>query len=93
MYIIEGIAYPDKKTDLLKITEVKVLPGYTLWLKFSTGEEKVFDFSSLLDAPAFLPLKDKSLFDSVRLERGFPIWNDGDIDISPEYLYKNGKTA
>lgn len=93
MYIIDGIAYPDKKGELLKVLEVRILPGYTLWLKFSTGEEKLFDFSSLLDAPAFLPLKDKSLFDSVRLDRGFLVWNDGDIDISPEYLYVNGKTA
>ena len=93
MYIIEGVAYPDKRMDLLKVTEIKVLPEYVLWLKFSTGEEKIFDFSSLLNKPAFLPLKEKSLFDSVRLDRGFPVWNDGDIDISPEYLYVNGKTA
>ena len=93
MYIVDDIAYAQKKAELLKVTEIKVVSGYTLWLKFSTGEEKLFDFFPLLDKPAFIPLNDQKVFSAVQLDHGFPIWQNGDIDISPEFLYENGKTA
>ena len=35
----------------------------------------------------------KTLFNAVSLDHGIPVWQNGDIDISPEYLYENGKTA
>ena len=50
----------------------------------------VFDFSKELNSPAFSPLKDKAIFNSVYIDYGVTVWNDGDIDIAPEYLYKNG---
>ena len=93
MYIIDGIAYPDVKQELLKVTKVKVLPEYVLLITFNNGESRLFDFTPLLDKPAFIPLRQKALFNSVRIDHGFPIWQDGEIDISPEYLYENGKIA
>ena len=81
------------KKELLKVVEVKTLPEYNLWIKFNNGEIRLFDFSSLLDKPAFVPLNDKALFNAVSLDHGIPVWQNGDIDISPEYLYENGKTA
>ena len=93
MYVIDGIAYPKIKKELLKVVEVKTLPEYNLWIKFNNGEIRLFDFSSLLDKPAFVPLNDKTLFNAVSLDHGLPVWQNGDIDISPEYLYENGKTA
>jgi hypothetical protein len=32
----------------------------------------------------------KSVFNSVYTEYGVPVWKEGDMDISPEILYKDG---
>lgn len=59
MYICDGIAYAGEKIPEVKVCGVRPLADYKLWLRFSTGETKIFDFKTLLDQPAFLPLKDK----------------------------------
>ena len=79
MYIKNGIAYAGEQTQPLKISGVRPLEDYKLWVRFSNGEVKIFDF-----------LKDKAIFNSVYIDYGVTVWNDGDIDIAPEYLYKNG---
>ncbi len=91
MYELNGICYPDNPIKEIKITKIEVAKDYLLKIEFNTGELKYFDFSSLLNTPVFSPLKDKSLFDSVSLEFGIPTWNNGEIDISPAYLYKLAK--
>lgn len=93
MYIKNGIAYAGEQKQPLKISGVRPLDGYKLWLRFSNGETKVFDFSPELNYPAFAPLKDKAVFDSVYIDYGVTVWNDGAIDIAPEYLYENGVSA
>lgn len=90
MYIKNGIAYVGGQKQLLKISGVCPLDDYKLWLKFSNGEVKVFDFTKVLDFPAFLPLKNKAVFNSVYIDYGVTCWNDGDMDIAPEYLYEHG---
>lgn len=71
----------------IKVVEVKPLQEHKLWLRFNSGEEKVFDFASLLSYPAFESLADPKVFDNVRLDHGVTIWKDGEIDIAPSYLY------
>ena len=90
MYIVNGIAYAGEQAPTIKVSGVRPLDDYKLWLRFNTGEVKVFDFKHELDQPAFSPLKDKELFNSVYIDYGVTVWNDGDIDIAPEYLYNNG---
>ena len=90
MYIENGIAYAGEKTPPVKVYGVRALPDHKLWLRFSTGEAKVFDFAPKLDSPAFAPLKDESVFNGVYIDYGVPVWNDGEIDIAPEYLYEHG---
>ena len=90
MHVIDGIAYADNPTPAITIKSVRPLDSYRLWLRFSTGEEKVFDFVPLLDEPCFRPLKDEKVFREVYVDYGVPVWNDGEIDISPETLYENG---
>jgi hypothetical protein len=89
MYIIDGIAYAGETSVPIKISGIRALDNYLLWIRFNTGEARVFDFKPLLDSPAFAPLADKAVFRDVYIDYGIPVWNDGDIDISPEYLYEN----
>ena len=93
MYILNGIAFAGEQKKLVTVISARPLNNYQLWLRFSTGETKVFDFSPLLETEVFKPLKDKSIFDGVYIDYGIPVWNDGAIDISPEYLYQNGSSA
>ena len=90
MYIENGIAYAGEKSPMLKICGVRPMADHILWVRFTNGESKTFDFKQLLESPAFAPLKDENIFKSVYIDFGVPVWNDGDIDISPEYLYQNG---
>ena len=90
MYISDGIAYAGEVGKPVKIVSVRPLDDYKLLARFSTGEEKIFDFRPLLDAPCFTPLKDKKKFDAVYVDYGAPAWCNGQIDISPEKLYQDG---
>jgi hypothetical protein len=90
MYIIDDIAYAGENTPTIKVKSVRPLEDYKLWLRFSTDEEKIFDFSPLLVMPVFAPLKDKSLFEGVYVDFGVPVWMDGEIDLAPEKLYTEG---
>lgn len=93
MYIIGDIAYAGEPSYEIKVSGVRPMDDYKLWLRFSTGEIKIFDFKPLLDKPAFIPLKDKSVFHSVYIDYGVTVWNDGDIDIAPETLYEQSVAA
>ena len=53
MYIKNGIAYAGEQKQPLKISGVRPLDDYKLWLRFNNGEVKVFDFAKELDSPAF----------------------------------------
>lgn len=90
MYIIDDIAYAGDNTPAIKVSGVRPLKDYKLWVRFNNGEAKIFDFKPLLSTPAFAPLKDIDVFNSVYIDYGVTVWNGGDIDISPELLYSDG---
>jgi len=73
-----------------KIVSIYNISDYKLKAEFINGEVKIYDFSSQLDFPAFKPLKDRKIFSEVSLDRGIPVWLDGEIDIAPEILYYDG---
>lgn len=89
MYIKDGIAYAGEKTPAIKVSGIRPMEDFFLWIRFSTGEVRVFDLKPLLDSPAFAPLKDKAVFQGVYIDYGVAVWMDGDVDIAPEYLYQN----
>lgn len=91
MYVKDGVVYAGNHKPAIKVWGVRPLKDHKLWLRFSTGEAKEFDFTPLLDKPAFAPLANTEIFNSVYIDYGMTVWNDGDIDISPEYLYANSK--
>ena len=93
MYIRDGIAYAGDIAPQLTVSSVRPLSDRRLWVRFNSGEERIFDFTPLLNRPAFAPLADESVFRSVRVEYGVPTWNDGEIDIAPETLYARGVAA
>lgn len=93
MYIVDGIAYAGEKVPAIKVSGVRPMEGCKLWLRFSTGETKVFDFAPLLNEPAFAPLADRDVFAGVYIDYGVTVWDNGNIDISPKYLYDHAVPA
>lgn len=93
MYIKNGIAYAGEQAPLLRISGVRPLEDFILWVRFNNGEAKIFDFKPLLKEPAYMPLQDVKVFREVYIDYGCAVWKDGDIDIAPEYLYENGVTS
>ncbi len=90
MYIQNGIAYAGEQKKPITVSGVRPLPDHQLWVRFSTGEIKIVDFTPLLESPAFQPLKETDIWNGVYIDYGVTVWQDGDIDIAPEYLYEHG---
>ena len=93
MYVKDGIAYAGEPIPILGVVSVRPLEGYKLRVRFTDGLRCTVDLSPILDSPAFMPLKDKTVFEQVYVEDGIPMWNDGDIDIAPEWLRENGEVT
>lgn len=93
MYIVNGIAYAGNQTPALKVSGIRPLSNFRLWVRFNTSEVKIFDFKPLLKSPAFTLLEDPEMFKNVYIDYGIPVWNDGSIDIAPEMLYEKGISA
>lgn len=88
MYIIDGICYAGELQENIKVKEAKPLRGGMLLVTFSTGEKRLFD-TTLLSGSAFEPLKDEKVFMNPTVFHGVITWNNGEIDIAPEYVYEN----
>ena len=90
MYILNGIAYAGEPKPVLKVSGVRPLEDFRLWVRFNNSETRIFDFKPLLKSPAFEPLSNPKTFKNVYIDYGVPVWNNGDIDIAPETLYEKG---
>ena len=90
MYIVDGIAYAGEPITSPRVTGVRPLPDWQLWVRFNDSEAKIYNFKPLLEYPAYKPLKDIELFKQCYIDFGGVMWCDGDIDIAPEELYNNG---
>lgn len=88
MFIVDGIVHASEPTDDVQIDEVRTIEDYILIVHFSTGEYRLFDAKTLLEYPAFKPLEKREVFDTVKVSYGTLVWNDGEIDIAPETVYK-----
>jgi len=89
VYIINGIAYAGEFNSEIEAENVFALDDMMLLITFNNGEKRLFDATVLLEYPAFIPLKDDQIFKSASVEHGVVVWQNGDIDISPETLYRS----
>ncbi len=87
MYILNDICYAGELEDNIKVTEVKPLCGGMMLVTFSTGEKRLFD-TTTLQGSAFAPLTDEMIFNNPVLFHGVITWNNGEIDIAPETVYR-----
>lgn len=88
MFVVNGIAYANERTENIEVTSVKPLDDMMMIVMFSSGEKRLFDASVLLKYPAFAPLRNEAVFRNAGVENGVVVWNDGDIDIAPESMYE-----
>ena len=72
---------------MLKPVEVRALPGYRLWIRYSNGVSGEVDMSYLVRQGVFAAWEDFRSFETVHIGPGRQIaWND-DIDLCPDALY------
>ena len=70
-----------------KISEVKILQGYSLELVFDDGVRGVVDLSGLVGKGIFTIWRDRRIFEQVRIGSfGELTWGD-QIDLCPDALY------
>ena len=70
-----------------RVLEVRALEKYFLYLKFNTGEEKVYNMKTCIDQIEYYKnLKNRKYFENVK-PRGVTVeWKEGE-DVCPENLY------
>jgi hypothetical protein len=72
---------------MLKVTQVKYLNNFSLWLSFDDGTSGTVDLHQHLNGPMFELLKDIEIFKQVHLdpELATIVWPNG-VDLAPEFL-------
>ena len=71
------------------IVEAKVFEDYKIYLKFETGEEKIYDMSKLIgENKMYIKLTNKNYFKDITILNDTLHWKDGE-DVAPEILYHN----
>lgn len=88
MYISNDVCYAGEWREGIKVTEAKPLRGGMMLVTFSTGEQRLFD-TTRLQGSAFEPLRDEKVFANPVLFHGVITWNNGEIDIAPEAVYRD----
>ena len=76
---------------LIWVTAAEYLGGHKLRLSFNDGSRKVFDFSPLIKKfPLYRGLEPTEKFKDFTVTDWTVSWENGEIDIAPEYLYEHG---
>lgn len=80
--------------NIIWVVAAEALDNYMLRLTFNNGSVKTFDCKPLIQQfPVFGPLQDKQKFHNIALDGWTATWENGSIDIAPEYLYEKGVTV
>lgn len=87
MYILNDICYAGELKDDITVVSAKPLYDGIMLVTFSTGEKRIFD-TTKLEGSVFKLLADEEIFYKPRIVNGVITWNNGEIDIAPETVYK-----
>ena len=68
------------------VRRVIPLAEYRLLLTFAGGERRILDVAPYLGKGVFAALRDKALFDAVRVSFDTIAWPNG-ADLCPEFVY------
>ena len=85
MVIRDGICYPDAPARHVKIVGAENVGEHLLRVRFDEGEMRRFDGHTLV-GDVFEPLASPIAFADWKLDYETLTWNDGDIDISADYV-------
>ena len=70
-----------------RISALKPLPNYRLWIRYRDGVEGAVDLSDYVGQGVFALWNDPAAFQAVRIgDFGQPIWSDT-VDLCPDALY------
>lgn len=78
--------------ELLTVERAEYVKDYTLRIRFSNGEERLFDFSREFSRGICHKLQDISYFKRFTLAPFTIEWNN-EIGFAPEHLLENGTKA
>jgi hypothetical protein len=72
----------------LHITNARYLEDYKVEVSFNDGRKGVADLADALKGSMFEPLKNKSLFSRLVVDKELDtiVWSNG-ADLAPEYIY------
>ncbi len=87
MYIQDDICYVGNAEACIKILSAEVRPDKKLLITFSTGEKRVFN-PAILKGNAFSLLENEKIALNPSIFHGILTWDEGNIDIAPETVYK-----
>ncbi len=72
---------------MVRVTGVKALPKYKVWLKYNDGAEGEVDLSHLVNKGVFAAWNDPHVFEQVHIgDSGELRWGDS-LDLCPDALY------
>ncbi len=71
-----------------KIERFHLNDNYTITLKYADCE-RIFDVKPYLNVGVYKKLKDINFFKKARLSFNTIEWGNEEVDIDPEFLYKN----
>jgi len=74
---------------MIWVTEVRALPEFRLWVRFSDGSQGNVDLKEFIftdPRPIVSTLRDPALFAAVRVEMDTAVWENG-FDLAPEFLH------
>lgn len=79
--------------NVIWIISAEYIGEYRLRLTFNDGVVKIFDAKELVLKPLYKSLQSLDVFQKFELDGWTVSWDNGKIDIAPEYLYELGKVA
>jgi len=80
-----GMCFADSLAPVFKIVAAENVGDHLVSVWFSDGQNRLFD-GRRLEGEVFEPLKDAQCFSDWTLDSETLTWQNGEIDIAPEYV-------